>query len=225
MTFSLVARDPETGAFGMVVTSSSPAVAARCIHLRAGVGGVASQNVTDPGLGVRILDELQKGAGAAEALARVTGEAANIDFRQLSVVDAQGVTASFSGAGTLGTHRTVEQDGAVAAGNLLSDLRVPQAIMDGYQQSTAAAFERRLLDGLAAGLAAGGEEGPVHSAGLVVMDRHSWAPTDLRVDWDEEDPIAALSLLWERWAPEKEAYRTRAIEPDLAPSYGVPGDQ
>lgn len=209
----------------MVVTSSSPSVAARCIHLRAEVGGVASQNVTDPGLGARILDELEQGAGAVEALARVTEEAANIDFRQLSVVDAHGVTASFSGAGTLGTHRTVEQDGAVAAGNLLSDPRVPQAIMDAYQNSTAVDFERRLLDGLAAGLAAGGEEGPVHSAGLMVKDRHSWAPTDLRVDWHDEDPIGELARLWERWAPEKEAYRTRAIEPDLAPTYGVPGDQ
>lgn len=225
MTFSLVARDSNTGAFGMVVTSSSPAVAARCVHLRSNVGGVASQNVTDPGLGARILDELANGVDAVEALARVTGSAANIDFRQLSVVDASGNTAAFSGAGTLGTNRTVEQDGAVAAGNLLSSLLIPQTIMDAYQNSKAEAFERRLLDGLAAGLAAGGEEGPVHSAGLMVMDRHSWAPTDLRVDWDEEDPIGALSLLWERWAPEKEAYRSRANEPDLAPNYGVPGDQ
>ena len=225
MTFSLVAKDPRTGAFGMVVTSSSPAVAARCVHLRAGIGGVASQNVTDPGLGAKILAELASGVDAVEALARVTGSADHIDFRQLSVVDARGNTATFSGAGTLGTHRTVEQDGAVAAGNLLSDERVPQAIMDGYQNSTAESFERRLLDGLAAGQAAGGEEGPVHSAGLVVVDRHDWAPTDLRVDWDDEDPIAELARLWERWAPEKEAYRTRAIDPDLAPSYGVPGDQ
>lgn len=225
MTFSLVARDPETGAFGMVVTSSSPAVAARCIHLRAGTGGVASQNVTDPGLGARILDELATGVDAVEALARVVEGTDFIDFRQLSVVDNNGGTATFSGTGTLGTHRTVEFNGAVAAGNLLSDPRVPQAMMDAYQNSKADSFEGRLIDGLAAGQAAGGEEGPVHSAGLMVVDRHDWAPTDLRVDWDDEDPIAALARLWERWAPEKEAYRTRAVSPGLAPSYGVPGDE
>ena len=48
MTFSLVARCAQTGRFGMVVSSSSPAVAARCAHARAGVGAAASQNVTDP---------------------------------------------------------------------------------------------------------------------------------------------------------------------------------
>ena len=224
MTFSLVARDPLTGAFGMVVTSSSPSVAARCVHLRAGVGGVASQNVTDPGLGDRILNALADGSDAQEALDNVTRDSEHIDFRQVAVVDSNGNTASFSGAGTLGTNRVVALGGAVAAGNLLSDPGVPTAIMAAYQNSAAEAFERRLLDGLVAGVNAGGEEGPVHSAGLVVVDQHTWASTDLRVDWDDEDPIGALEALWERWSPEKEAYRSRALNPSLAPSYGVPGD-
>ena len=58
MTFSLVARDPASGAFGIVICSSSPAVAARCAHPRAGVGVVASQNITNPALGPRVLDSL-----------------------------------------------------------------------------------------------------------------------------------------------------------------------
>ena len=56
MTFSLVARCEDTGMFGVAVSSSSPAVAARCAYARAGVGGVASQNITDPTLGPRALD-------------------------------------------------------------------------------------------------------------------------------------------------------------------------
>lgn len=225
MTFSLVARDPDTGAFGMVVTSSSPSVAARCIHLRAGVGGVASQNVTDPGLGARILDALAAGQPAADALADVVAASEHIDFRQLSVVDASGRTASFSGSGTLGTHDVVEESAAVAAGNLLSEPRVPAAMMEAFQRSASPHFERRLLDGLRAGLEAGGEAGPVHSAGLMVVDEHSWAVSDLRVDWDDQDPIGRLEALWDRWAPEKEAYRTRALNPTGAPTYGVPGDE
>nr|MDA3887496.1 DUF1028 domain-containing protein [Allgaiera sp.] len=59
MTFSLVACCPDTGRLGMVISSSSPAVAARCAHARAGVGVVASQNVTDPRLGGRALDLLE----------------------------------------------------------------------------------------------------------------------------------------------------------------------
>jgi uncharacterized Ntn-hydrolase superfamily protein len=225
MTFSLVARDPQTGAFGMVVTSSSPSVAARCTHLRAKTGGVASQNVTDPGLGDAILAQLAAGASAAEALKAVTEDTDNIGYRQLSVVDGSGRTASFSGANTLGTHRTVERDGAVAAGNLLSSPEVPQAIMDAFHADPEAPFEKRLLDGLMAGETAGGEEGPVHSAGLKVVDEHSWPVTDLRVDWADVDPIGQLRDLWSRWAPEKEDYRQRALQPTGAPSYGVPGDQ
>ena len=64
MTFSLVARDAASGAFGIVISSSSPAVAARCAHVRAGVGVVASQNVTNPALGPLVLDAL---AGVVEA--------------------------------------------------------------------------------------------------------------------------------------------------------------
>ncbi len=64
MTFSLVARDPGSGAFGIVVCSSSPAVASRCAHPRATVGVVASQNVTNPALGPRVLDSLEGGSDA-----------------------------------------------------------------------------------------------------------------------------------------------------------------
>ncbi|GAA4028680.1 DUF1028 domain-containing protein [Arthrobacter methylotrophus] len=223
MTFSLVARDPQTGAFGMVVTSSSPAVAARCVHLRHGVGGAASQNITDPRLGARLLDLLETGTTADEAMAKLVAETPDINYRQLSVVDAQGGTAAFSGSGTLGTHRTVQGEGAVAAGNLLSSPEVVDAIMAGYSAAKGL-FEDRLLAGLAAGRDAGGEEGPQHSAGLVVVDQVAWAATDLRVDWDEEDPIARLAEIWHLWEPQKVDYVTRAVRPGSAPRYGVPGD-
>ena len=69
MTFSIAARDPATGMFGMAISSSSPAVAARCAHARAGVGVVASQNITDPRLGPKGLD-LMAGGLTAGASAR-----------------------------------------------------------------------------------------------------------------------------------------------------------
>ncbi|HSF95655.1 MAG TPA: DUF1028 domain-containing protein, partial [Thermohalobaculum sp.] len=68
MTFSIAARCSETGMFGIAVSSSSPAVAARCAHARAGVGAVASQNITDPALGTRALDLMALGARAPEAI-------------------------------------------------------------------------------------------------------------------------------------------------------------
>jgi len=82
----------------------------------------------------------------------------------------------------------------------------------------------RLLAALAEGLRAGGEAGPVHSAGLVIVNDVPWPVTDLRVDWSE-DPVAELATLWLLWRPQADAYRLRALDPEAAPSYGVPGDQ
>jgi uncharacterized Ntn-hydrolase superfamily protein len=82
----------------------------------------------------------------------------------------------------------------------------------------------RLLRALRAGRDAGGEAGPVHSAGLLVVREVSWPIVDLRVDWDESDPIGALERLWERYAPQVDDYVGRALDPLHAPRYGVPGD-
>jgi uncharacterized Ntn-hydrolase superfamily protein len=223
MTVSLAARDPATGAFGMVICSSSPAVASRCLHLRPVVGAAASQNVTNPALGPRLLDLLETGATAAEAIARVVAEEPFPENRQLTVVDAVGRVAHFSGARALGTHAVATADQAVAAGNMLASAHVTQAMIDAYQASAAAAFEERLLAGLTGGLAAGGEEGPVRSAGLAVVEDVAWRVTDLRVD-DADDPAAELSRLLALWLPQKRDYLARALDPRAAPSYGVPGD-
>ena len=223
MTFSLAARDPATGAFGMVVTSSSPAVASRCLHLRPGSGAAASQNVTNPALGPRLLDLLQDGATAEGAIARVVAEEAHPESRQLAAVDGAGRVAHFSGARTLGTHAAATGDQAVAAGNLLAGPHVVQATIAAYQASAAATFEERLLAGFLGGLAAGGEEGPVRSAGLAVVEDVAWRVTDLRVD-DADDPGAELGRLLALWLPQKRDYLMRALSPEAAPAYGVPGD-
>jgi uncharacterized Ntn-hydrolase superfamily protein len=224
VTFSLAARDPTTGAFGMVLSSSSPAVASRCLHLRPAVGVAASQNVTNPALGPRLLNLLQAGATADGAIAQVVAEEAHAENRQLTVVDAAGQVAHFSGARTLGTHAAATGHQAVAAGNMLAGAHVVQAMIDAYQASAAATFEERLLAGFLGGLAAGGEEGPVRSAGLAVVEGVAWRVTDLRVD-DADDPAAELGRLLTLWLPQKQDYLTRALDPDAAPSYGVPGDR
>lgn len=224
MTFSLVARDPDTGAFGIVICSSSPAVAARCAHARATVGVVASQNVTNPALGPRVLDALAAGADADTALKNALAQERFPDYRQVTVVDANGNTAVHSGPNSLGVHTHAEGDQAVAAGNLLADERVITELLTGYAAGAADAFEDRLLDGLRVALAAGGEAGPVHSAGIVVVEDVPWPVTDLRVDY-ADDPVDELARLWRLWQPQKDDYRVRGLDPTRAPSYGVPGDR
>ncbi len=225
MTFSITARCPATGMFGVAVTSSSMAVAARCAFVRAGVGAVASQNITDPRLGPRGLDLMAGGKTAAEALDALLAEHAHGDYRQLVLVDGAGGVAHHSGRHTLGTHAVVAGEAAVAAGNLLENPAVPAAMIEAFQEAFAAPFPARLLGALEGGLGAGGEAGPVRSAGLLVAHREAWPLVDLRVDWSEDDPIAALAAVWRGWAPQMDDYVTRALDPTAAPTYGVPGDE
>lgn len=223
MTFSLVVRDEETGAFGSVICSSSPAVAARCVHLRDGVGGVHSQNVTDPRLGPHLLDFLEQGRSAASALAEVVAGHANADWRQLLVVDSTGSTAIHSGRHALGVVGEHAVHGAAAAGNMLATTEVPRRLVEGFC-TAAGSLERRLLAAFAAAMTEGGEAGPVHSAGLSVVNGSGWRVTDLRVDWSG-DPFNDLAGLLDVWEPQREDYIGRALRPDEAPGYGVAGDE
>jgi uncharacterized Ntn-hydrolase superfamily protein len=222
VTFSVLATDGN-GAFGMAVASSSPAVAARCIHLRAGVGGAASQNITDPRLGTALLDGLEAGLDARRALAVVVDERELVEFRQLSVLAPNGEAAAHSGAKTLGVHHERVGTGVVAAGNMLSSPAVIDAIVDAFEGS-GGELEERLLSALEAGLRAGGEAGPVHSAGLSVVREVAWRETDLRVDWSD-DPLTDLRTLLELWLPQRDDYVIRGLDPTKAPSYGVPGNE
>ena len=224
MTFSLVARCAHTGRFGMVISSSSPAVAARCVHLRSGVGAVASQNVTDPALGALVLDALARGLPAEDALAAVTTDRAHIDYRQLLVVDRHGQVAIHSGRQVLGLWAEARGVYCAAGGNLLANTAVPAAMVAGFQ-ATAGDFGDRLMAALRAGLAAGGEAGPVHSAGLQIMGARAWPEADLRCDWTEACPITAVAEAWAIYKPQLPAYLQRADDPTQAPSYGVPGDE
>lgn len=224
MTFSLVARCAETGMFGVAISSSSPAVAARCAYARAGVGAVASQNITDPTLGPLGLDLMGSGLSAKDTIAAIRREGAFIDYRQVLVVDAQGRTAIHSGPNALGIWAEAQAENVASGGNLLANAGVPQAIVDGFLASSGHLGDR-LIAAMRAGVAAGGEAGPVHSAGLRLVDKVSWPVADLRCDWTEDCPIETLASLWNIYKPQLAAYVQRALDPRAAPSYGVPGDE
>ncbi|MCR9125352.1 MAG: DUF1028 domain-containing protein [Rhodobacteraceae bacterium] len=224
MTFSVVARCAETGMFGVAISSSSPAVAARCAFARAGVGAVASQNITDPALGPATLDAMQAGEGAQAAIARVRDTAPFMDYRQLLAIDVQGGTAIHSGRHALGIWSDAAGRDAIAAGNLLASDRVPQAMVDAFETAPGHLGDR-LMVALQAGLAAGGEAGPVHSAGMLVCDAASWPVVDLRCDWTTACPIETLAQAWQVYRPQMAAYVQRALDPRAAPSYGVPGNE
>lgn len=224
MTFSIAARCPATGMFGLSVSSSSPAVAARCAYARRGVGAAGSQNITDPTLGPKLLDLMGMGIAAPDAVRALAAATPNIAYRQLVAVDKEGRTGAFSGEHTLGRHAAAHGDGAVAAGNMLKSTDVPVRMIAAFA-ATGGGLGKRLLAAMRAGLDAGGEEGPVHSAGLLLVRDVPWPVADLRVDWSDDDPIRALEHLWSIYEPQLEAYVTRALDPTAAPSFGVPGNR
>ncbi|WP_010138305.1 DUF1028 domain-containing protein [Oceanicola sp. S124] len=229
MTFSLVARCAHTSMFGVAVSSSSPAVAARCAYARAGVGAVASQNVTDPTLGPLALDlmqggPMQEGLSAAEAVAEVQARGRFIEYRQVLAIDTGGRTAIHSGPNSLGIFTEAHGRDVVSAGNMLANDGVPAAIVAGFEQAEGHLGDR-LIAAMRAGLAAGGEAGPVHSAGMMLVDKVAWPVADLRCDWTEDCPIEAIATAWQVYKPQLDAYVQRALDPREAPSYGVPGDE
>ncbi|MEP5758448.1 MAG: DUF1028 domain-containing protein [Litoreibacter sp.] len=224
MTFSLVARCAETGMFGLAISSSSPAVAARCAYARAGVGAVASQNVTDPTLGPLALDLMQGGQSAADAIEQVRKQGKFIEYRQVLAVDKTGATAIHSGPNSLGIWTQAQAQDVASGGNMLANDGVPQAVVNGFSNASGHLGDR-LIAAMHAGLAAGGEAGPLHSAGMLLVDKVAWPVAELRCDWTDDCPIENIAAAWDIYKPQLDAYVQRAIDPREAPSYGVPGDE
>ena len=221
MTFSLLLRDTATGEFGAAISSSSPAVAARCLNLDDGIGGANSQNVTDPRLGVQLLDQPRAGAAAQQALDAVvaTADQHTIDFRQLLVLDNEGRGAVFSGNRALGVYGSAVRQDAIAGGNMLAGTEVLDALVD-TALSTSGRIEERLSLHSRQWWRPVARR-PVHSAGLAVVADAGWRVTDLRVDWSE-DPIGELGGSSDVWLPQRDDYTSRGTNPCAAPPTECP---
>jgi uncharacterized Ntn-hydrolase superfamily protein len=212
MTFSLAGRCARTGMLGGVITTSSPAVGGRCLHARAGVGVVLTQNLTDPLFGPRGLALLADGCGPAATVAALVASTPHAGWRQLAVLDREGGGAHFSGQHITSVLGAASGLDCVAAGNILRDPGVPAAMVAAFTADPRLDLPARLLAAVEAGDAAGGELRPLRSAALLVVHRHAFAYVDLRVD-AADDPIATLRALWQEYAPEADEYVTRAIDP------------
>lgn len=209
--------------FGLAISSSSPAVAARCSFARAGVGAVATQNVTDPSLGPQALGLMQDGLSAMQAIGQIQRSGTFMEYRQILAVDKQGVCAIHSGPNSLGIWAQASAQNVASGGNLLANEHIPQAVVDSFL-ATNGHIGDRLIAAMREGLLAGGEAGPLHSAGMMIVDKVAWPVADLRCDWTEHCPIENVATAWAIYKPQLSAYLQRALDPSKAPSYGVPGD-
>lgn len=189
------------------------------------MGAVATQNVTNPALGPLMLDRLQDGDSAVQAVAAAAGADRFPEYRQLLAIDSSGTIGIHSGVNVLGLWNAATGADCAAAGNLLANEGVPSAMVAAFESATGSLGDR-LVAAMRAGVAEGGEAGPVRSAGLLVVDTLLWPYADLRIDWlDEGCPIEAMARAWQVYGPQADQYVARALNPAAAPSFGVPGDK
>lgn len=215
MTFSLIGRCARTGQFGAAATTSSLAVGARVHAVAPGIGAVLTQHRTDPRLGPRGIGLLRSGCSAAETVAALVASTPDHGWRQLAAIDRQGRTAHFHGAHVKREFGAAHGQDVVAIGNILSSTQVPDAMAAAFAATPDLPLAERLLRGLEAGEAAGGEHGEVRSASLLVYGAEDFSLVDLRAD-GHAAPIPALRAMWEEFAPLVDAYVVRVLHPDQA---------
>jgi uncharacterized Ntn-hydrolase superfamily protein len=200
-TFSIVARDPDTGELGVAVQSRVLGVGAIVPYAKAGIGAIATQAMANPAYGPDGLKLLAEGKSPGETLKTLTASDAKSAIRQAGIIAVKGEPANFTGAeciewagGCMGTHYA-------AQGNILAGQPVVDDMGAAFEATTGTLAER-MLAALDAGQAAGGDKRGMQSAALIVV-RDGWGYgrgndryIDLRVD-DHAEPIKELRRLLE----------------------------
>lgn len=194
MTWSILARDAATGAFGVAVATKFFAVGSLCPHASGGVGALATQALINPTFGPRGLRLLVEGIAAPHVVAALIESDDGRDQRQLHVMDRKGLIAAYTGANCIAwCGHTIAADHSVA-GNMLAGPRVIADTSAAYAAGAALPFPQRLIAALKAGEAAGGDKRGKQSAALIVYSTEEYADLDLRVD-DHADPLSELARL------------------------------
>ena len=194
MTWSIIARDAQTGKFGIAVATRFFAVGALVPHTQAGVGAVATQALLNPFFGVNGLKLLRDGRPAADVVSTLVASDEGQAHRQLHVMDAAGRVAAHTGTACVGWCGAISEPGLSVAGNMLANGNVIKDTAAAFRGNAAMPFARRLIAALKAGEAAGGDRRGKQSAALVIQGDEDWPDLDLRVD-DHPDPLAELDRL------------------------------
>ncbi|KKB79246.1 hypothetical protein VW35_08580 [Devosia soli] len=192
MTFSIVARDPVSGAFGVATATAGPMVGALVPHVRGGIGAAATQAMTNPYLAIDALTLIDQQPAEA-ALAAALAKDAEADRRQMVLVDAAGRTAGWTGPDCTGFAGHLLDTNVAVAGNMLAGRAVIENMMAAFRAAEGN-LGRALLAALVAGAAAGGDSRGVGSSALLVQGSQAYLDLDLRIDTADE-PLAALDHL------------------------------
>jgi len=198
-TYSIVARDPETGDLGVAVQSHWFSVGAVVPWARAGVGAVATQSMVEASYGPKGLELMAADADAASALSTLLEQDLNADIRQVAMVDARGTVAAHTGGRCIREAGHHVGKGYSVQANLMGPATVPEAMAKAFE-NTSGPLAERLVAALAAAEATGGDIRGRQSAAILVVRAestgHPWNDrlVDLRVE-DHPEPIKELERL------------------------------
>ncbi len=220
MTFTVVARDPQTGYLGIAQSTNPITVGSRCPFIRANVGAVSTQAYTDPGLGPLAVELLALGHSPQKVIEELKQSDEHYEYRQLGIVDRHGRAAAFSGAQCKTHTLALTGPGYVVMGNMLLTDRVVPAMERAWRDTEGQLFEDRLLAAVVAGRNEGGDAGGHRSAALLVYDTEAYPRTDLRIDFMPKRPgapdaVDALVELMDRWRPLIDFYKVRPFNPGM----------
>jgi uncharacterized Ntn-hydrolase superfamily protein len=197
MTWSIIARDAASGAFGVAIATRFFAAGALCPHAESGLGALSTQALVNPRYGKQGLALLRAGVAAPEVVTRLVAPDEGREQRQLHVIDAGARIGQHTGAQCIGWCGSLAGEGYSVAGNMLASERVIRETARAYEQGRNLSFSEKLLAALEAGQAAGGDKRGRQSAALLVHSTEDYAELDLRVD-DHAEPLAELRRLHEK---------------------------
>jgi uncharacterized Ntn-hydrolase superfamily protein len=216
MTYSILARDPETGWCGMAVASRFFAVGHICLWSEGHVGLVSTQALINPTNGRRALEGLREGLAPATVVERIVRADPVSDQRQLHLMAWDGRTAAVTGARCVEWCGSRSEANLSVAGNMLAGPAVVADTFASFRARTGPDLPARLLAAMRAGEAAGGDHRGRQSAALAIQGPEPFQRLSLRAD-DHDDPLAELERLYavacERYLAFARSYPTPA-QPD-----------
>jgi len=196
MTYSIVARDVETGEFGIAVASRFFAVGAIVPYMAGGIGAIATQAFISPLYGTDGLELLRQGKSAEDVLQAVVGRDRGSHSRQIHLMDGQGRSAAFTGEKCIDWAGHLVGEHVSVAGNMLKGPEVIEATLEAFLENGKLALVERLLTAMEAGEKAGGDKRGRQSAALRIVRSEAFPWLDIRAD-DHADPLAELRRLHE----------------------------
>jgi len=201
LTWSIVAHDPVSGAFAVAVATKAFAVGASCPFVRAGVGAVSTQSMTNRYLGPAILDGLARGLPPAAAIEGALAGDEGRGIRQVHAVDRFGRTAAWTGQNCVEWCGSVSAEGISVAGNMLAGEPAIRQTLRTWNTSGDLPVPERLMSAMQAGEAAGGDRRGKQSAAMVMITTEDFSDLNLRVD-DHAEPLTELHRLLGIWRVE-----------------------